>query len=250
MGRYWNAAVFRPTTVSVEGRIDPRWMMLGAFGVIVLSSFLSALSLLLGVLGLSFALVGVTVLWGRFSFRDFWWGGFGAAFVLALALCLPSCVNLFSHIDGQVIWPWFSVRAGHWGPFRWPSVIGVTREGLAASLVVFSRAMISASLVIWLALTLRWQCFLTTLRRLGVPSVVVQVAALCLVFFHVMLARAEEAHRARQARLIARESYTSAWTWVATRLGRAWSESLRLMEETHQAMLARGYRGEVPRGER
>jgi cobalt/nickel transport system permease protein len=60
----------------------------------------------------------------------------------------------------------------------------------------------------------------------------------------------EEAYLGKRSRAICRPTAGQERAWVASRVGHTWEKSLGLMTEVHEAMLARGFTGEIrARGE-
>lgn len=248
IGRIWDGAMF-----GAHHPVASRWLSPGTRVVLVLITVvaisLAREPLLLASLSLAAASVVVlSILFGEFTVRRFLGAGFLVALVFGLVLTLPATINLFAYPDGDVVWP--LARLSHSykiGPARVPAVIGVTNEGLVSAATLLTRQLASVALVLWLALTVRWFDLLRVLRRGGVPSLLLQVGAMTVIYLHLLLRRSEEAHMARRSRVICRPNAREARGWVGRRVARAWEDSLRLMEEVHQAMVSRGFRGEARR---
>jgi cobalt/nickel transport system permease protein len=123
---------------------------------------------------------------------------------------------------------------------------GLTRQGLAGAGLIVVRVAVSISLVVLLTLTTRWTELLAGLRSLGVPRTFVLVIGMTYRYLLVLLGVITDLHEARRSRVLApREGSRAGRRFVAGTAGVLLSRTHELSLEVHQAMLARGFRGEV-----
>lgn len=121
----------------------------------------------------------------------------------------------------------------------------VYREGLAAAGVFVLRVCASISLAILLILTTKWADILKSLRVLRVPNVFVLVLAMTYRYIFLVLHMANGMFLARKSRTIARTSGKEQRWWIVSTVGVLMSRSFRMSEDVYQAMLARGFNGEI-----
>ena len=242
----WDSAIFggrAEVKTPCRRRTSFRLMLTLIFLVII--SFVTTLEMLGVCATVTGACIITAILRKRFRLQDFL-GGFGVAALFTLIVALPATLNLFAHGDSQVILPLLSFSsAHHFGPWTIPTTIGITQVGLYSAATLLLRALTSVSALLWLTLTTRWVDLLRALRSLGIPALMVQIFAMTLIYMHLLLKRAEEVHMARKSRMMCKESTLIGQRWVGTRIACAWEDSIRLMDDVHHSMIARGFTGEV-----
>ncbi len=124
--------------------------------------------------------------------------------------------------------------------------VGLTRQGLTGAGLITLRVAISISLVLLVTLTTRWTDVLAGLRALRVPRAFVLVAGMSYRYLLVLLDVVSDLHEARRSRVLApRERSRSGRRFVASSAGVLLARTHELAIEVHQAMVARGFRGEV-----
>jgi energy-coupling factor transporter transmembrane protein EcfT len=223
----------------------PRQILASLVFLAALNSWTQLKTLALGGF-IVFLLVGISILRKSFTLKDFVGGGFGFAFLFSVFCAVPASVNLFAHGSSPVIYPLVTLTEALWlGSFEVPQVIGLTSQGLISSTGLMLRVLTSSGVTLWLVLSLGWLNFFRGLRSLGVPAIALQVAAMMLIFTHILVRRSEDIHLAKKSRLICREKTKHGCAWVTARIAQIWEGSLRLMEEVQMAMDARGFRGEA-----
>jgi cobalt ECF transporter T component CbiQ len=145
---------------------------------------------------------------------------------------------MFSFVTpGEVVLP-----LGHWLGHE----VGLTRQGVTSAGLIVCRVATSISLVVLLTLTTSWPRLLSALRALFVPRLLVLVLGMAYRYIFVLLDSISEMVTARKARTVAaRRSGRGARTVTGFSGGALFGKAHALSEEIHQAMLARGFRGEV-----
>jgi cobalt/nickel transport system permease protein len=121
----------------------------------------------------------------------------------------------------------------------------VHRDGLVAAGIFVLRVSTSVSLAVLLILTTKWADILKSLRVLRVPNVLVLVLAMTYRYIFLVLHTANAMFLARKSRIVATTSGREQRWWVVSSMGVLMNRSLRMSEEVYQAMLARGFQGEM-----
>jgi cobalt/nickel transport system permease protein len=145
---------------------------------------------------------------------------------------------MFSFVTpGEVVLP-----LGHWFGHE----VGLTRQGLTSAGLIVCRVATSISLVVLLTLTTSWPRLLAALRALFVPRLLVLVLGMAYRYLFVLLDSVSEMVTARKARTVAaKRSGRGARAVAGFSGGALFGKAHALSEEVHQAMLARGFRGEA-----
>lgn len=121
----------------------------------------------------------------------------------------------------------------------------VHRDGLVAAGIFVLRVCTSVSLAILLILTTKWADILKSLRVVRVPNVFVLVLAMTYRYIFLVLHTASGMFLARKSRIVARTSGGEQRWWMVSSIGVLMSRSFRMSEDVYQAMLARGFQGEM-----
>jgi cobalt/nickel transport system permease protein len=145
---------------------------------------------------------------------------------------------MFSFVTpGEVVLP-----LGHWFGHE----VGLTRQGLTSAALIVCRVATSISLVVLLTLTTSWPRLLSALRALFVPRLIVLVLGMTYRYLFVLLDSVSEMVTARKARtIVAKRNGRGARLVAGFSGGALFGKAHALSEEVHQAMLARGFRGEA-----
>lgn len=123
---------------------------------------------------------------------------------------------------------------------------GFTSQGLRAAGLIISRVAVSISFVVLLTVTTPWTRLLAALRGIGAPRIFVLVTGMAYRYIFYLLESVEDMYQARKARSVGRQRHDrQARRFVSATAGALISKSTHLSEEVHQAMTARGYRGDA-----
>ena len=151
---------------------------------------------------------------------------------------LLAAVTVAFTLPGHVIW------LGPWG-------LTVTDAGLTRFVSILMRSWISVQMAILLTATTRFPDILHALRHLQVPAILVAILAFMYRYLFVLVdeaARLLRARSARSAHLPGQKSGRSL-LWRAEvaggMVGQLFGRSLARSDRVYQAMLARGYQGEL-----
>lgn len=123
--------------------------------------------------------------------------------------------------------------------------ISMSREGLWAAWNVLAKAGIGAATSILLAATTEVPDILSGLQRLRVPTLFTSIAGFMIRYLELIV---EEIGRIRVA--MTARGYDPRWLWqarpIAASAGAMFIRSYERGERVYDAMLARGYTGEMP----
>ena len=123
--------------------------------------------------------------------------------------------------------------------------ISVSQDGLWASWNIIAKATIGASTSIVLAGTTEVPDLLAGMNRLRVPTLFTSIAGFMIRYLGLIV---DEISRMRVA--MTSRGYDPRWLWqarpIATSAGAMFIRSYERGERVHDAMVARGYQGEMP----
>jgi len=151
---------------------------------------------------------------------------------------LLAAVTVAFTLPGNIIWQ------GPWG-------LSVSDAGLTRFVSIVLRSWISLQMAVLLTATTRFPDLLHALRHLYVPAILVAILAFMYRYLFVLVdetSRLMRARAARSAQLPGLKSGRSLW-WRASvagsMVGQLFNRSLARSDRVYQAMLARGYEGEL-----
>jgi cobalt/nickel transport system permease protein len=223
--------------------IDPRKKLIAILLLIVATSFLRDIESILIVYALTLcaAFASKIDLW--FFIKRVW-------FFIPLfsgIVAFPSIFSIFT--PGE---PLLSLIRSSQGIDLWFFKIydvSITKEGLLGAILFVSRVATSVSLAVLLTLTTRWNEIMKSLRVLYVPPMFILVLSMTYQYILILMRTAQDMHLAKKSRTIYSDASYSGIKkerdWVASRMGALLNKSYALSEETHSAMLSRGFRGDV-----
>lgn len=152
---------------------------------------------------------------------------------------LAAAVTLLFTVPGRALW------SGPWG-------LSISDAGLLRFSGIVARSLISIQAAVLLTATTRFPDILHALRHLKVPAVLVSIIAFMYRYLFVLVDEAERLMRARASRSGRRPGLPGGGSirWQAAVAGHMAGQllvrSLDRSDRVYQAMLARGYRGEMP----
>jgi len=148
---------------------------------------------------------------------------------------LPATLSVITHGDVVLtLWHW------HGQPQ------GFTAQGLHAAGLIVTRVATSISLVLLLTLTISWPRLLAALRAVGVPRIFVLIIGMAYRYLYLLLGIVSDMFTARQARTVGGDGTAKEGRrFIAASVGTLFGKAHQLSEEVHQAMTARGFRGDA-----
>jgi cobalt/nickel transport system permease protein len=215
---------------SAVHRLDPRVKVLIALGFIISVALLPDGAWI--AYGVAYLLVMAVSLAARLSpLTVFKRSLVGLPFLLA-------AVTVLFTVPGQVLWE---------GPFG----LTLTGGGLVRFSSIIARSLISLQAAVWLTATTRFPDLLHALRHLKVPAILVSIIAFMYRYLFVLADEVQRLLRGRAARsgrlpgLKAGGSIGWRASVTGHMAGQLLVRSLDRSDRVYNAMLARGYRGEM-----
>ncbi len=212
-------------------RLDPRAKIFGVLTVLVAAALLRHIPVLLA----SYLVVLLVAVASRVPLGFFVKRVWLFVPIFTGVVVLPATLSVVT--PGHVVatlWHW------HGAP------VGFTEQGLTSAGLIVSRVAVSISLVVLLTITTPWTRLLAGLRVLRVPALFILVIGMAYRYVFHLLTVVDEMYQARQARTLGRQRHdASARAFVAASAGVLIGRSHHLSEEVHQAMVARGFRGDA-----
>jgi cobalt ECF transporter T component CbiQ len=166
---------------------------------------------------------------------------FSAAFILpaVLNIVTPGSAALTLRQFGENAWL---------GAWHLPSSLTVTSPGLVIAARFILRSIDCITLAAILVSSTESSVMINALRRMGMPRVFGMTLAMMQRYMALILRTAEEIHLAKISRTISSKSVRNEQRWVAAGIGTLFGRTHRLAEEVRQAMVSRGYDGDLQLG--
>ncbi len=121
----------------------------------------------------------------------------------------------------------------------------ITRQGAAGALIFFSRVLVSVSLCVLLSVTTRHFSLLKVLRVFRVPQIFVITMGMCYRYIFLFIGIIQDTYTAMKSRCGCAVSPVKGQRIVAWNIATLWQRSYRMQNQVYDAMLSRGYTGEV-----
>ena len=219
-------------------RIDPRAKTVTLLAFVVAVAFLRNIPVIVGAYALAVVLAVASRISVPYFIKRVW------LFVPIFTgiVVLPAMFSLIT--PGHIVVP-----MGHWFGHR----VGLTSQGLRSAGLIVTRVATSISFVVLLALTTTWMRLLAALRAMFVPRMFILVLGMAYRYVFHLLGSVTDMYEARKARTVnVDRSVASGRAFVSATAGTLFGKAHAMSEEVHQAMVARGYRGQprtlAPRG--
>ncbi len=226
--------MFSEDTAAAGGllqRLDARVKLVGLLVLLVALGLVHHLAVLVAAYLLTLVLAAASRLPVGFFVKRVW------LFVPIFTgiMVLPATLSLITPGDVVLqLWTWH----GH--------SEGLTIQGLTSAGLVVARVACSISLVVLVTLTTAWVRLLSALSALGVPRVFVLIIAMAYRYVFLLLGTVTDLYTARKARTVGVQAHDrGARAFLGASAGVVVAKAHHLSEEVHQAMVARGYRGEA-----
>jgi cobalt/nickel transport system permease protein len=217
-------------------RLDPRLKFVSLIVLLVATGLARNIPTLLAVYAVTLGLAAASRLPIGFFVKRVW------LFVPVFTgiVVLPATLSVVT--DGHVVVPLW-----HWHGHA----EGLTSQGLTSAGLVVSRVAVSISLVVLLTLTTPWVRLLAALRAVGVPRIFILIIGMAYRYIFLLLGAVTDMYAARKSRTIGVTAHDrGARAFVGATGGALFGKAHQLSEEVHQAMTARGYRGDAKTLER
>lgn len=154
---------------------------------------------------------------------------------IPLFSCIVALPALFI-LDGRVL-----LAIAHIGPLD----LAVTDNSLASFAIFVTRVAASVTLATLLVVTTRWADLLKALRVLHVPEVFIVVLGMTYRYIFLLLRALENLFLARASRTVGHTASDEQRRWVGASMGTLLGKSFKTSNDVYQAMVARGFSGDV-----
>lgn len=212
-------------------RLDPRVKFVSLVVLLVAAGLVRNIPILLALYAITLGLAAASRLPIGFFVKRVW------LFVPIFTgiVVLPATLSVVT--GGQVVLPLW-----HWHGHA----EGFTSQGLTSAGLVISRVAVSISLVVLLTLTTPWVRLLAALRSVGVPKIFILIIGMAYRYIFLLLNTVTDMYEARKSRTIGAAAHDrGARAFLGATGGALLGKAHQLSEEVHQAMTARGYRGDA-----
>ena len=222
--------------------IEPRAKILGILALVFGATLLKDLLPLAILLCLTLVLAVSSKLTFRRMAR-LWLG----VPLFSAAIILPAALNIVTP-GSAVLTLWQFGENARLGAWHLPSSLTVTHPGLVIAVRFILRSVGCITLTAVLVSSTDSSVLVNALRRLGMPRVFGMTLAMMQRYMSLILLTAEEIHLAKLSRTISSKSLRNEQRWVAAGIGVLFGRTYRLAEEVRQAMVSRGYDGDLQVG--
>ena len=185
----------------------------------------------------------VLVLLSRLNLFSFYCRVLLFSFLFGFLVALPSSLNIITPGDMAVPIIKLSSPYQFW-VYHIPETIGITRQGMAGVVQLTMRIVNSLSLSFLLIYTTPFSEIMRALKSLRVPDPFLMIITLSYKYIFVFARTLEDIHLARKGRTVDFKG-AEGRRWIAGRMAFLLRKTQIRCEEVFQAMLARGFSGEV-----
>jgi cobalt/nickel transport system permease protein len=126
-----------------------------------------------------------------------------------------------------------------------PLHLAISDNGLISLAIFVTRVSASVSLAILLVVTTQWADLLKALRVIRVPSVFIVVLGMTYRYIFLFLQTVENLFLARSSRTVGRATEAEQRRWIGSSMGTLMGKSFKTSNDVYQAMVARGFTGDV-----
>ncbi|MBA4390741.1 MAG: hypothetical protein C0399_07370 [Syntrophus sp. (in: bacteria)] len=179
----------------------------------------------------------------RLSLIAFYGRVFFFGFIFGFLIALPSCLNIIT--KGEVVIPIVHLsKAYRFWIYQIPETIGITRQGIEGVAQLTLRVINSLSLSFLIIYTTRFSEIVRALKGLRVPDTFLMIITLSYKYIFIFAKIIEDIHLAKKSRIVEVDAAETR-VWVAGRMASLLRKTRSRCEEVFNAMLARGFSGDV-----
>jgi cobalt/nickel transport system permease protein len=208
-------------------RVDPRAKVALCLLAIVVAALSRSQTVLL-------ALFGVTVALALLS-------GLTVGFLVKRVLLGIPLFAAIVYLPALFLVPGPPVVSGQLGSLH----LAISETALRGGAIFITRVAVSVTLAVLLVVTTRWADLLKAMRVLHLPAVFIVVLGMTYRYIFLFLQTVEGLFLARASRTVGRASDREQRRWVGNTTGALLSKSFQTSSDVYQAMVARGFTGEI-----
>ncbi len=189
------------------------------------------------------AFVFILAILSRLDLIAFYGRVFFFGFIFGFLIALPSCLNIIT--EGEIVIPIAHLsKTYHFWIYEVPETIGITRQGLEGVGRLTLRVINSLSLSFLVIHTTPFPEIIRALKSIRVPDTFLMIITLSYKYIFVFARIIEDVHLARKSRVIETNAAEKR-VWVAGRMAFLLRKTRSKCEEIFNAMLARGFSGDI-----
>jgi cobalt/nickel transport system permease protein len=225
----FNALFYAEITAAKKGllqALDPRVKLLTFLGLMIAVNLTQSLRQLVIFSGYLLILAALS----RLPLLPFCKRAAGIALLFTGLVTLPALFNLVR--PGDPLW-------------QLTDNLYITRQGVYGSVLLMLRSFTSLSLVFLLTAATKWVNILKALRVLKIPAIFVTTLEMAQRYLFLSLELASQTFTARKSRTLGKYGGRESRRFVAAATGNLLIRTSMLGDEVYQAMLSRGYCGEI-----
>lgn len=159
--------------------------------------------------------------------------------IFAGIIALPMIFNVF--LPGDTL----LTLGARVGPFALPEMLAITKQGVMGAVVFTLRVAVCVSAAVLLFLTTPRDALFKSLQSVGVPKVYVMTLDMCYRYIFLFMDLVRGFYTAKRSRTIKSLPIVEEQKWVGGRIGYTLVKSLDMGERVHQAMVSRGFNGDI-----
>jgi cobalt/nickel transport system permease protein len=206
--------------------LEPRLKLLSIFVLIIGTNLIGSISGMVLFIGYALILAGCS----RVPFIRYLTRVSIVALLFTGVVVLPSILNIVK--PGEMLW-------------RISDRLYVTKPGFYSAGLLMLRAFVSLSFVYLLTVTTKWSELLKSLQILRVPAPFIATLEMAERYIFLGLELACNFFMARKSRTLRKTSGKEGRRFIADAVGNLLIRTTVLGDQVYQAMLSRGYTGEV-----
>jgi cobalt/nickel transport system permease protein len=165
-------------------------------------------------------------------------------FVFGFIIVFPASLNLIT--PGKIIFNIITFnKPYHFLIYTIPQNIGFTQNGIKVVILFFLRIINSVSFALLIVFTTSFPSFIKSFKILGVPDTFLMIISLAYKYIFILCRTIEETYFALKSRLSGNIKNSNIRELISGRIFFIFKKSMIIYESTYNAMVSRGYRGNI-----
>jgi cobalt/nickel transport system permease protein len=166
------------------------------------------------------------------------------SFIFGFLIALPSSLNII--IKGEIIYPLVHLESpvDFW-IYHIPAEIGLTREGLSATLMLTLRIINSMSISLLIINTTPFTEIIRALKLFRIPDTFLMIISITYKYIFIFARTVEDIYFSMKSRITGSLSKSEMGELIAGRITFMFKKSRITCEEVYRAMISRGFSNDV-----